>query len=162
MTGAAAKHSAAARAGSTIVLPPDGKTPQERDAELGYQACGINGCILRDKHAGDCIFQYAEGKRKRDVAKVFTPSLEPLYKRRATSAAAPQPQRPRVKGVHSTGPAALSKQKSGQKRPNQLKAAYSAADEESIKRVSKKQMPITTIAGKLLPTLESVKTKLKT
>ena len=37
----------------------------ETEAEVGWTICGINGCILADRHAGDCIFPEIEGARRR-------------------------------------------------------------------------------------------------
>lgn len=49
------------------------KTPQQLRDELGYIPCGINNCILQDRHKGPCLFEFAQGKRSRGKAKTFSP-----------------------------------------------------------------------------------------
>ena len=43
------------------------------EAETGWVVCGINGCILADRHAGECIFPMEEGKRRRAPTKNTAP-----------------------------------------------------------------------------------------
>ena len=35
------------------------------ECEVGYSICGINGCILADRHGGDCVFPFIESKGSR-------------------------------------------------------------------------------------------------
>ena len=39
--------------------------PVWKQAEvLGYHVCGINGCVLMDRHAGPCLFPELSGRRR--------------------------------------------------------------------------------------------------
>ena len=44
----------------------DARVTFERDN--GYTICGVNGCILADRHAGDCIFNLTVGRGQRRSA----------------------------------------------------------------------------------------------
>ena len=40
------------------------------EQDHGYTICGINGCILADRHIGECIFPLDAGRRRRNPAPV--------------------------------------------------------------------------------------------
>ena len=37
------------------------------EASVGYNICGINGCILADRHPGECVFQELGSRKRRQV-----------------------------------------------------------------------------------------------
>jgi hypothetical protein len=42
---------------------------------VGWTVCGINGCVLADCHAGDCLFPEIEGARRRRQATSNVPDI---------------------------------------------------------------------------------------
>lgn len=83
--------------------------------EPAYKMCGVNGCILKEKHGGTCMFPFIDKssrERKRTRQVVPTPGIIPTYpqqkKRRMPTSSRPGPKpKPKPKPPAAT-PAAAS------------------------------------------------------
>ena len=42
-----------------------GDARRATESQVGWNVCGINGCILMDRHPGQCVFPEVEGARRR-------------------------------------------------------------------------------------------------
>ena len=42
----------------------------QQTESLGYHVCGINGCVLADRHPGDCLFPETTGRRRRTTTQL--------------------------------------------------------------------------------------------
>ena len=40
----------------------------ETEVSLGWNICGIHGCVLADRHTGDCVFSMLTGRRRAHAA----------------------------------------------------------------------------------------------
>ena len=65
------------------------------EEELGYLVCGINRCILPNKHAGDCIFSFSASRRS-CAASAEAASKQQRVAEPAAAEAESAPRPPRV------------------------------------------------------------------
>lgn len=107
-------------------------------AELGYQPCGINGCILADQHTGQCVFEFAEGKRRRGQAMKFSPGKQ-ADEGLATSIALPEP---------CDAEPAQSPRRPGKTRKLR-RGQFTVEDEATIIRMRREGITVREIADKL-------------
>ena len=49
------------------VLSEDATERLAIEAQVGYAVCGINGCVLMDRHAGQCVFPEVSARKRKTV-----------------------------------------------------------------------------------------------
>ncbi len=118
----------------------------QQTQRIGYDVCGINGCILADRHLGSCVFPPPAGPRRRRSAEEVAQANRPpgdwagpsaKKKRKSTKASPPKstakPKDPRAKATAPAAqPAAAASAPAPALKPDppQQQVAAAAAAEE--------------------------------
>jgi hypothetical protein len=106
------------------------------EAEVGWVVCGINGCILADRHPGDCVFPIMEGARRRKAPEPAPMPLFPSHAPRGGSTKKASAKRPTDIGKKSktstVSSSAPKKQKTPQ--PRMPEAMVEGNDEDDVPR----------------------------
>ena len=122
------------------VCPPAANEPPEpspaesrlaKESEVGWAICGINGCILADRHPGGCLFPDIQGARRRKAVdlKGGIDLDAPQLLSKGPKPAAKEPAAAEVKEVAL--PATAGKRKSGAKPASKAKAAKTPSSSSS-------------------------------
>ena len=103
---------------------PDSAKRMELEEQVGWTVCGINGCILSDRHPGQCIFQTLEEPRRRRATESRLPDYnapqlahDPKRKQKEQPAKPQPPPKSSKKGGGSKKAAAPKKKSGGVARP---------------------------------------------
>ena len=85
--------------------------------QLGYDCCGINGCILADRHQGECVFPEVDARRRRPVVEPKPPEKEASLAHPKKKKAKAPPRTDASTGSANAGTSSTSKPGSSKPTP---------------------------------------------